>query len=131
MSRSISTLLVLSSLLSASPSVYAQFHLDVDQLVAAIELPEPEPVVNNGQNLAWGMNQNIDAWIFNRHQTAAKARRYLENQLDAQVAAMNGVAELTHEQRQHILLAGTGDIARFFSQVDVIRDEFKGQQANG
>lgn len=120
-------------LVGVTAPTFAQFQLDIHQLAAVSYEPEEVevPKHQNNQQVAFGFQQNIDAWIFNRHQSATKARKFLSNQLKAKVAAVKESTDVSEDQLRRLSLAGTGDIARFFAKVNVIRDEFKNQPQNG
>ncbi len=117
-----------------TPPVLAQSHLDINQVAANI-FPQPpeveEPPANqlHQRRVArFNIEQNIDAWVFNRFGNEGKAREHLENQIRLSMDALDRECGLSEEQSQKLWLAGQGDMARFFHEVDEIRREFRGQQ---
>lgn len=108
---------------------FAQFQLDIEQVAfnsnktEEVEVPQnPQPQNQPG----WRVDQNLDSWVFNQHGNAAAAKRHIENQLKAKLASFSNQFELSSDQKQKMLLAGRGDIADFFSELETIRAEFEG-----
>jgi|GEM_PF-4079167 len=83
-------------------------------------------VPQNGQQIrAQFTDENLEQWIFNNLGSAKKANQKLNSQLNVQVDAIAIACEVTPAQREKLLLAGRGDIYRFFDQVDIVRAKFQ------
>lgn len=91
-------------------------------------------VAQNGVNLVplriAAPNQErdwIESWVFSG-QTAANARVQLENAASQRIALIKSKCDLDEIQLEKIELAASGDIARFFREVDGLREDFRGTQ---
>jgi hypothetical protein len=71
----------------------------------------------------------IESWVFSG-QTASAARAQLENAAAQRISLVKSKCQLDEVQLDKIELAANGDIARFFREVNSLRDEFKGMQPN-
>ncbi|MGC8639089.1 MAG: hypothetical protein ACP5XB_04340 [Isosphaeraceae bacterium] len=69
-------------------------------------------------------DQQFDLWVFGGRGTSRVGRNNLDNQLTLQVADVARVCGLTEFQKKKLLLAGHGDIKRFFEKVDEKRKKF-------
>ncbi len=69
----------------------------------------------------------IESWVFSG-QTAANAKIQLENAAAQRIALIKSKCELDEIQLEKIELAANGDIARFFREVDLLREDFKDKQ---
>lgn len=111
------------------PSAWAQFQLDIERLAEATyaeEEVEPKPQQQGNQRGGMNIAQNLDGWIFNRHGNKSGAQRYFDNHLKARLDFIHRECELDEDQIEKLRLAGHGDMASFFSDVEVIREEFRG-----
>jgi hypothetical protein len=68
---------------------------------------------------------NIDQQIFQGVGNAAQAREKLESTLTLQVEDLDRTCGLSPVQKKKLILAGQGDIKRFFDRVDEIRSKSK------
>jgi hypothetical protein len=75
------------------------------------------------QNFEVQENQ-FDSWVFQNFSTAAAARRKLEQMLSLQMDDVDRTCQLTEPQKKKLLLAGRGDMLRFFESVEVVRKKF-------
>jgi hypothetical protein len=66
----------------------------------------------------------FDQWVFQQDQNAAGARKRLEAFLTLQVEEIDRACALTDAQKQKVQLTGRGDIARFFSRYEEMRQKF-------
>jgi hypothetical protein len=66
----------------------------------------------------------FDQWVFQQDQNAAGARKRLEAFLTLQVEEIDRACGLTDAQKQKVQLTGRGDIARFFSRYEELRQKF-------
>lgn len=88
---------------------------------AAWALDEEIAVEEAGGNFVAEVNvQNIDQWVF-RNQTMAQARTMAQNSLQVQVDFVNLAGPLSEIQRLKLMLAGQGDINRFFEDYEILR----------
>ena len=116
-------------MLGSGPHAHGQFRLDVDQLAAAnnavdeLVVPEAAPQARN----QFAVQQNIDAWVFNQHGNASQAKKFLERQLNAKLANYADLFDLSPAQQNKLEIAGQGDIASYFAEVQTIRSEFDDQ----
>jgi hypothetical protein len=92
------------------------------------EAPNPIPAVRMH---AFVMNDDqFDQWVFGNMGlgTAGSARNRLDSLLTLNVDDLERTCGLTPVQKKKLLLAGRGDIKRFFDRVEEIRQRFtKGQ----
>src|SRR5690348_1383421 len=92
------------------------------------EAPNPAPAVRMH---AFVMNdQQFDQWVFGNMGlgSAGSARNRLDSLLTLNVDDLDRTCGLTPVQKKKLLLAGRGDIKRFFDRVEEIRKRFtKGQ----
>ena len=113
----------------------AQFKLDIegvaDSAFPKLEVIAPPPQQDNQRgNAVFAANQNINAWLFQRHGNEKRAREFLDQQLTLAIFSIDRDVKLNEEQREKLKLAGAGDIALFFAEVEKIRDEFDDQAMN-
>jgi len=66
----------------------------------------------------------IEQWLFNGKANFSTARKKLEEKLDAKIAVVSRMCELTEQQQTHLHLAGTGDIHRFLRDCEALRSTF-------
>ena len=104
-----------------------------DRIVLAapddIEEAPNQEVRNRGEFAV--MNINVDQQIFQPQGNEAAARTQINNMLKLRMLEIGTVCQLTEEQKQKLMLAASGDIHRFFSAVDAVRqlsDEAKNDQ---
>jgi len=84
---------------------------------------EPEPGVVAQQRFVVN-DATFDQWMFNQLGNAQKATEKFHTSLNVQIDSIAAACELAPEQKQKLLLAGRGDIHRFFDQVEVCRKKF-------
>jgi hypothetical protein len=65
--------------------------------------------------------RTVDQWIFRRNGNATLAREEFEFQLTVQVEELERLYGLDEAQTAKLILAGRGDINRFFGQVEDVR----------
>jgi hypothetical protein len=68
---------------------------------------------------------NFDRWVFGNLGNAVSARDRLEDMLALTIAEVERSCKLTDEQKSKLLLAGRGDIKRFFDRVEDARAVFQ------
>lgn len=68
--------------------------------------------------------ENFDQWVFGGTR-AGQANKRLETLLASQVDAVERVCGLSEAQKQKLLLAGRGDVKRFFESADAARKKFE------
>lgn len=122
-------------LLTLAMPAQAQFKLDIEGVAEGafpkLEVIAPPPKNKNQQGQqVFVANQNINAWLFQRHGNEAQAREFLKQQLNLAIDTIDRDVELTDEQREKLRLAGAGDVSLFFAEVEKIRDEFDGNAMN-
>jgi hypothetical protein len=93
------------------------------------EPPPAQPVHLNLQAMELE-RENFDRWLFADGLSEEEHRRHLENVLLARARAVARTHKLTEPQRAKLLLAGRGDIKRFFDGVQDKRDEFETARQN-
>lgn len=76
-------------------------------------------------------NGQFDQMVFSQDGTAAAARKRLDLQLRTQLEELNRTCKLTDTQKQKLLLAGRGDIKRFFDLYDRAKEHTQVIQADG
>jgi hypothetical protein len=114
--RSLAFLLLLLLLVFASPSARAQ----------AFGEEEEEAPVQQQPGMFLMNDVQLDSWIFNGAGTSAAARTRLGSQLTLQVEDIGRRCALTDPQRQKLLVAGHGDIKKFFDRVEAAKRKFEG-----
>lgn len=70
-------------------------------------------------------DENFDAWAFGNRGNAAAARTRLDSLLLLKVENVAQNCELGEAQKTKLVLAGKGDIKRFFERVEELRKKFK------
>jgi hypothetical protein len=118
--RSIGRLLTAAALLAivgAVPSARAQDDEEDDA---------PEPAVVNRMNNFVVNDVQFDQWVFGNMGmgNAAVARNKLDSLLKLNVDDLERTCGLTPGQKKKLLLAGRGDIKRFFDRIDEVRKKF-------
>lgn len=112
--RSLLLLFATTALFAVPPMASA-----LDEVIAVDAAVEAEGEVV--ENFVAEVNvQNIDQWVF-RNQTMAQARTMAQNSLQVQVDFVNLAGPLTEIQRLKLMLAGQGDINRFFEDYEILR----------
>ncbi len=115
--------------------LHAQFRFNIHE-VADQAFPETKTVTippkanQRRQPAGFNVNQNIDAWLFQLHRTESGTRSHLQKQLALAIDQIGRNVELGEEQKQKLELAGSGDVAKFFDQVEEIRAEFSDDKLN-
>jgi hypothetical protein len=85
----------------------------------------PRPVMRLKSNTAVVGRENFDRWLFADGRSEKARRRYLEVLLERRIEVVALVHKLADSQRVKLLLAGRGDIKRFFDQVEDRRNAFE------
>ncbi len=121
--RFIGRLLVAAALLAvvgAGRSALAQ-QIDDDDDEAA---PAAQPMM--GFNAVVMNDAQFDQWVFGNMgvANAGTARNKLDSMLTLHVDGLERTCGLTPLQKKKLLLAGRGDIKRFFDQIDDLRKKF-------
>lgn len=70
-------------------------------------------------------DENFDQWLFNNNRNADGARTQFNTQLKLQIEGIATICGITPVQKQKLLLAGRGDIVRFFEKVEESRKKFQ------
>jgi hypothetical protein len=70
------------------------------------------------------VNVNIDGWLFPGTQNAEAGRHRLITQSNLQIAEIARHCRLTSEQEEKLKLAASGDLERFFVDVEKVRRKF-------
>jgi hypothetical protein len=84
---------------------------------------EPEPAVQQPRFQV--SDAQFDQWMFNQVGNAQKATERFQSMLNVQVDAIAANCDLSPEQKQKLLLAGRGDVIRYFDKVEVCRQKFQ------
>jgi hypothetical protein len=114
--RRLLTAVTLLAIVAVGPSARAQNDDDED------EAPAPPAPAN-----AFVMNDaQFDQWVFGNMgaANAAVARTKLDSLLTLQVDDLERTCSLTPVQKKKLMLAGRGDIKRFFDRIEDIRKKF-------
>ncbi len=86
--------------------------------------PPEEALLGQPQAQNWMPENQFDQWVFQNFPTAAGARKKLEQMLTLQMDDVDRACQLSEPQKKKLLLAGRGDILRFFESVEVVRKKF-------
>jgi hypothetical protein len=87
--------------------------------------PPEEALLGRLQEQNFEMPENqFDQWVFQTFPTATAARKKLEQMLALQMDDVDRACQLSEAQKKKLLLAGRGDILRFFESVEVVRKKF-------
>ena len=73
-----------------------------------------EIVIANQNNLIQFTEQSFIQNVFGNQRSYAAARKHVQQALEVQLDFVESAVELTDQQRDKLLLAGRGDIQRFF-----------------
>ena len=106
-------IVVLVGPLATAPDVRAQ-----DEAEAAAE--EVELVIDEGFEIHVS---NFDRWIFGS-QNSEQGTQRVESELSLHVEAVHQTCGLTESQMAKLKLAGQGDMKRFLSEVETVREKF-------
>jgi hypothetical protein len=114
------TVAALLTIAGAGTSARAQDDEEEDEAPAAVNRMNGF-VVNDFQ---------FDQWVFGNMGmgTAAAARNRLDSLLTLHVEDVDRTCRLTPGQKKKLLIAGRGDIKRFFDRVDDVRKKFAGDK---
>ena len=93
------------------------------------EPPPAQPVRLNLQAMELE-RENFDRWLFADGLSEEEHRRHLDRVLLTRVKTVARTHKLTDPQRAKLLLAGRGDIKRFFDGVEDKRNEFETARQN-
>jgi hypothetical protein len=107
---------LLLTLVCSSPVQAQAFGDDEEEVVN--QQPQPGMFVMN--------DAQLDSWIFNGVGTSAAARTRLDSQLALHVDDIGRQCGLTDTQRKKLMVAGHGDVKRFFDQVEAAKRKFDG-----
>jgi hypothetical protein len=110
-------ILVLSGPLATTPAARAQ-----DEAVAgeAADVEEEELAIDEGFEIHVS---NFDRWIFGA-QNAQQGTQRVKSELSLNVEAVHRTCGLTEAQMAKLELAGQGDVKRFLSEVQTLRERF-------
>ena len=70
-------------------------------------------------------DENFDMWVFGNQGNGASGRSRFDSLLVLQVEDVDRSCGLAREQKQKLMLAGRGDIKRFYDRVEEKRKKFK------
>ncbi len=70
----------------------------------------------------------VDQWVFGRFGGAAGTRTKLDSALALKIDELERLCGLTESQKKKLLLAGRGDIKRFFDRVEELKRKFVANQ---
>ena len=107
--------LALSCWLGACPAAFAQDEEDEPAEQQLLQVQRGNFEIQESQ---------FDSWIFQNVQTAAAARKRLEQMLTLQMDDVDRACQLTEAQKKKLQLAGRGDVVRFFDEIEVVRKKF-------
>jgi hypothetical protein len=82
-----------------------------------VEQPPPKELARSPNVAA----RSVDQWVFRRNGNATLAREEFEYQLTVQAEELERLYGLDETQKAKLILAGRGDINRFFAQVEDVR----------
>jgi hypothetical protein len=85
----------------------------------------PNPAANIAGRVAV-MNINIDQQLFNQYRNEAGARTHFSNMLKLQLSEIVSLCQPTEEQQQKLMLAAQGDVHRFFTATEALRQKYEG-----
>lgn len=88
----------------------------IEEEAIVVAAPAVNFVVNDAQ---------FDMWVFGSPRTAGGGRSKLEALLDLSVDEVSRECKLADSSRQKLILAGKGDIKRFFDKVEEKRKKFE------
>ena len=110
------TFMTVLLMLAFAPAALAQD--DEEEEVAKVEVVNRAMIVNNIQ---------FDSWVFGNigAANAGVARNKLDSLLTLSVEDLERSCSLTPAQKKKLMLAGRGDIKRFFDHVEEIRKKFE------
>ena len=75
---------------------------------------------------AWVMTDDqFDQWVFGGPRNSRAGRSKLDARLTLQIDDLSRMCKLSEDQKKKLLLAGHGDIKRFFEQVEEKRKKFE------
>ena len=91
---------------------------------AAPDDGEPPPVAAAVVDAFMMDESNFDQWIFQGSGNAAAGRAGIHSHLKLKLDELVRVCELTEAQQKKLMLAASGDMKRFFDDVEVLRKKF-------
>lgn len=93
--------------------------------VSALAEDEDQPAAQAMvQNQFEVHESNFDQWVFGSGRTATQGKQRIETLLTLNIEDVDRTCKLAEAQRKKLLLAGRGDIKRYFDEVEVVRKEF-------
>jgi hypothetical protein len=107
---------VLVDLAVQDAAVQDAAEMEDEDFVEAAPAQAARPVMND---------QQFDQWLFNSVGGAQQAAKRFETMLSVQADTVADVCGMAPEQKEKLLLAGRGDIARFFERVEASRKKFQ------
>lgn len=113
-------------LVSVSVALTSQVTFGQQEVVEEVEVEEAvaeDVAVQVVQQPVW-TDAQFDQWVFQQHQSAAKARQWLDSLLKLQTTDVQRACELTDAQQKKLQLAGRGDIKRFFNRYEAVKRQF-------
>jgi hypothetical protein len=117
-SRLLTAAALLAIVGTAGPSASAQDDEDEDEAPAPVAVKRANGLVMN--------DVQFDQWVFGNMgmANASVARNKLESLLTLNVDDVDRTCDLTPVQRKKLLLAGRGDMKRFFDRVEEVRKKY-------
>jgi hypothetical protein len=73
-------------------------------------------------------DEQIEAWVFQPHGIAARARDQLVSELALRIVEIDRACDLTYAQKRKLRLAGRGDIKRFFDRFEAVKQKLRSMQ---
>jgi hypothetical protein len=70
-------------------------------------------------------DEMFDQWVFQQDRNVAGARQRLDSFLALRIEDVDRAAQLTDAQKQKLLLAGKGDMRRFFARFETVKKKFQ------
>jgi hypothetical protein len=72
--------------------------------------------------------EQVDQWIFGRFGGSGGARNKLDSSLKLRIEDLDRTCHVTDLQKKKLLLAGRGDIKRFFDKIEEVKRKFQNGQ---
>ena len=72
--------------------------------------------------------EQVDQWIFGRFGGSGGARAKLDSSLKLRIEDLDRACEISDLQKKKLLLAGRGDIKRFFDKIEDVKRKFQNGQ---
>jgi hypothetical protein len=72
--------------------------------------------------------EQVDQWVFGRFGGSGGARNKLDSSLKLRIEDLDRTCHISDLQKKKLLLAGRGDIKRFFDRIDDLKSKFQSGQ---